>query len=140
MQTAEKYVETMLAEAPGEDWLRDVARELLRALEAKPLEAFMAAWNLSASEAAAAFGVSRQAFSKWLTGGVPADRAAAVADLTAATELLRAHLKPERIPAVVRREARNLGGRSLYQLACAGGHGEVYAAVQAMFDLRRVQP
>lgn len=140
MQSAAQFVESVMEGSPDEGWLRDVARGLLRALEARPLEDLMASWDLSASEAAAAFGVSRQAFSMWLRRGVPAERAAAVADLTAATDVLKAHVKPERIPAVVRREASALGGASLYGLARAGRHGEVYDAVRTMFDLRRVQP
>jgi hypothetical protein len=41
-------------------------------------------------------------------------------DLTEATALLVAHLKPERIPWVVRQPAPRLGGRSLLDLALAG--------------------
>ena len=39
-------------------------------------------------DAARAFGISRQAVSKWFANGVPADRADTIADLGAATDLL----------------------------------------------------
>ena len=57
-----------------------------------------------------------------------------------ATDLLDRRVKRERIPAVVRRSAANLGGRSLLDLAYSGRYREVRDAVAAMFDLRRVQP
>lgn len=63
-----------------------------------------------------------------------------MAALAAATELLDRHVKRERIPAVVRRPAANLGGTSLYEMALAGRHKDVRDAVAEMFDLRRVQP
>jgi hypothetical protein len=96
--------------------------------------------RLSNAEAARLFGVSRQAFSKWLESGVPADRVPAVADLAAATDLLDRRIKRERIPAVVRRTSPLLQGRSLLEMAEAGEHAAVRAAVASMFDLRRVQP
>jgi hypothetical protein len=49
-------------------------------------------------------------------------------------------VKRERIPAVVRRPAEDLGGRSLYELASEGRHADVREAVATMFDLRQVQP
>jgi hypothetical protein len=76
----------------------------------------------------------------WLEDGIPADRAQAVADLAAAAELLDRRIKRERVAAVVRRPAPMLGGRSLYELAQAGEHAAVRAAVDRMFDLRRSQP
>ena len=83
--------------------------------------------------------MSRQALSKWRSGGVPAERAPALAELGAATDELDRRVKRERIPAVVRRRAPVLGNRSLYELASEGRHAEVRQAVTAMFDLRRVQ-
>ncbi|MEN8375360.1 MAG: hypothetical protein ABFS34_07925, partial [Gemmatimonadota bacterium] len=105
-----------------------------------PLERFLALWDLSASEAARAFGVSRQALSKWRQSGVPADRMDAVMDLAAATDVLDRWIKRERIPAVVRRPAANLSGRSLVDLLRDGRHAEVRESVTSTFDLRRVQP
>lgn len=130
----------LIAEAPDERWLRSLVDHLDRRVRTQPLERLLALWGLSASEAARIFGVSRQAFSKWRRQGPPAERAPAVAALAAATDLLDRHVKRERIPAVVRSPADRLGGRSLYETACAGRHLEVRDAVAEMFDLRRVQP
>ncbi len=140
MLTPHEVAEQLVAEAPDVEWLRALVDDLDRQLRAGPLERLLTLWGLSASEAGQAFGVSRQAFSKWRHSGPPAERAPALADLSAATDLLDRHVKRERIPAVVRRPAASLGDRSLYDLACAGRHSEVRAAVEAMFDLRRVQP
>lgn len=130
----------IVAEAPDERWVRDLVDELDRRIRTAPLERLLTLWSLSASEAARIFGVSRQAFSKWLQSGPPADRAPDVAAVAAATDLLDRHVKRERIAAVVRRPAAQLGGASLHDLACEGRHDELRRAVEAMFDLRRVQP
>lgn len=58
----------------------------------------------------------------------------------AATDLLGHHLERERIPAVVRRKAPELSGKSLLELAIAGEYTRVRSVVETMFDLRRVQP
>jgi hypothetical protein len=136
----EDVAEDLIRRAPDEAWLRRLTDELDRHVRTEPLERFTTLWGLSGAEAARAFGVSRQAFAKWEARGIPADRTPAVADLAAATDLLDRRVKRDRIPAVVRRPAEVLGGRSLYDLACEGRHAEVLAAVRAMFDLRRVQP
>lgn len=120
--------------------LRALADALDRRVRRRPLERLLELWGLSGSKAATFFGVSRQAFSLWLEGEPPASRAGAIADLAVATDLLDRHLKRERIPAVVRREAGVLGGRSLVAMAREGLHHEVREAVERMFDLRRVQP
>lgn len=140
MNTAHAEAERLIAEAPSQGWLREVADELDRAVRTSPLERLTTLWGLSNAEAARMFHVSRQAFSKWLTNGIPSERAAAVADLDAATNILDRKLKRERIPAVVRRAAPSLMGKSLYEMACEGRHREVREAVTTMFDLRRIQP
>lgn len=140
MKAAQDVAERLIAEAPDMEWLRAVTDELDRAVRVNPLERLTRLWGLSNAEAARMFGVSRQAFSKWFDNGVPSDRATAVADLGAATDLLDRRIKRERIPAVVRRPAALLEGRSLYDLAREGRHAEVRRAVTEMLDLRRVQP
>lgn len=140
MKTAHAEAQRLIAAAPSLDWLRAVADELDREVRTSALERLTTLWGLSNAEAARMFGVSRQAFSRWIERGIPSDRATAVADLDAATSLLSRKLKRERIPAVVRRAAPSLAGRSLYALACEGRHREVREAVTTMFDLRRVQP
>jgi hypothetical protein len=122
------------------DWTRQLIDELDRTVRTDPLKRFVVLWGLSNSAAAAVFGVSRQAFSKWLKTGVPAGRADATADLAAATDLLDRYVKRERIPAVVRRAAPMLEDRSLLDLASNGETRQVAEAVERMFDLRRIQP
>ncbi len=136
----ERAAEQLIAEAPSRSWLRELTDVLDREIRTDPLERFMVLWDLSASEAARAFGVSRQALSKWRRDGVPADRTPVLADVAAATDALDRRVRRERIPAVVRRPAAMLGDRSLYDVLLDGGHAEVLAAVHEMFDLRRVQP
>ena len=140
MKTARKEARRLIDEAPDRDWLREVANELDRAVQISPLERLTRLWGLSNAEAARMFGVSRQAFSKWLKAGVPSGRVTAVADLDAATEILSRRIKRERIPAVVRQAAPSLSGQSLYEMACEGRHSEVREVVARMFELRRVQP
>jgi len=129
-----------LAATHDRAWLREVVSQLDLHLQRSALERLIALWGVSSAEAAGFFGVSRQAFAKWLQVGVPADRAPAVADLEEATELLARHIKRERIPAVVRRHSALTGDRSLLQMATAGDHEKVLGAVRTMFDLRRIQP
>ena len=73
-------------------------------------------WDVSRAEVARLFCVSGQAIGKWLRRGVPSERAGAVANLAAATDLLVHYLKRHRIPAVVRRPIPALGGTSLIGL------------------------
>ena len=94
-------------------------------------------WQLSQAKAAALFGVSRQAFAKWLQRGVPADQAVAVADLRAATDLLERYLKRDRIPAVVRRPIARFDGVSLLDLLGQGDTNRLLSACREMFDFER---
>lgn len=123
-----------------QEWTRSLVDELDRAVRTEPLERFAELWGLSNAAAARVFGVSRQAFSKWLSNGPPPSRSDAVADLATATDLLDRYVKRERIPAVVRRPAPLLGDASLLDLALSGDTRGVAEAVATMFDLRRVQP
>jgi hypothetical protein len=132
--------ERLVAEAPDRAWLRALVDDLDARLRTDPLERLLSLWGLSASEAARAFGVTRQALSKWRQSGVPADRTPALMDHAAATDELDRRVKRERIPAVVRRPAPDLAGRSLLDLAMENRHAEVRQAVARMFDLSRVQP
>jgi hypothetical protein len=127
----------LLVEARSPRWVRRFGDELDRRLGASELERVLAVWDLSQSDAARLFGVSRQAVGKWLRAGVPSERAVAVADLGAATDLLVRYLRRERIPAVVRRPAAVTGGRSLVDVA-ADDPGAALDAVRAMFDFAAV--
>ncbi len=134
-----EVAERLVAEAPSTSWLRALTDDLDRRLRASPIDSLMRLWALSAGDVARIFAVSRQAISKWRHKGIPAARMPAVADLAIATDLLDRYVKRERIPAVVRRPADMLGGRSLLDLAFEQKYEEVRDAVTSMFDLRRVQ-
>ena len=94
-------------------------------------------WGLSQAEAARLFRVSRQAVGKWLRQGAPPERAGAMADLFAATDLLVRHLKRDRIPAVVRRPIPALDGESLIALWGRGETRMVLVACRDMFRFDR---
>ncbi len=130
----------VVADRADAEWTRRFVDELDRAVRTDPLERFIELWGLSNAAAAKIFGVSRQAFSKWLRSGPPSARASAIADLSAATDLLDRYVKRDRIPAVVRRDAPMLGDRSLLDVAAQGNTAAVADAVASMFDLRRIQP
>jgi len=127
--------------ASGDDaWTREFLHALEAHVRTAPLERLLASWDLSLAGAALIFGVSRQAVSKWRGSGVPEDRAVALADLAAATDLLERYVSRDRVPAVVRRPAEILGGRSLLEVAQSGDHAGVRRGVAQMVDLRRVVP
>jgi hypothetical protein len=116
-----------------DEWLARLADALDRRLAGRGLERVMRTWGLSRTELGTMFGVTRQAVSRWLDDGVPADRAVAVADVEAITDLLERYLKRERIPAVVRRAAPRLGDQSLLALTAAGHHAEALRLTREMF-------
>jgi len=70
VNTPHSVAEKLIAEAPSRKWLRALTDDLDRELRTDPLERFLALWDLSASEAAQAFSVSRQALSKWRRSGI----------------------------------------------------------------------
>lgn len=114
-------------------WIAALTEELDRRQSGQQLERIMRLWDLSRTDLGRLFGVSRQAVSKWIDDGVPADRITQVADLAAITDLLAHYLKRDRIPAVVRRSAPSLGGVSLLDLVGEGRTGEAVALTRRMF-------
>ncbi len=129
-----------LLEARGDAWVAELAQELDHRLSGRQLDRVLRVWGLSRTELGELFGVSRQAVSKWIRDGVPSDRATAVADIEAITDLLDRYLKRDRIAAVVRRRADGLGGRSLLELVGAGRTAEALELTRRMFtfgDLHR---
>jgi hypothetical protein len=118
-------------------WLDACAEAFDERRNGDALARVLAVWGLSRTDAGEAFGVTRQAVSKWLAAGAPSDRAVAIADLAAATDILVRHLARDRIPAVVRRPAPNLGGRSLLDVLAGDGSRAVLEACEAMFAFER---
>lgn len=129
-----------LVDSADVDWLRQLVDALDRELRTEPLERLAALWDLSNAAAARIFGVSRQAYAKWLDKGPPADRADDVAAVDNITALLDRYVKRERIPAVVRRPSPKLGDESIIERLESGDYEQTAALVADTFDLRRVQP
>jgi predicted transcriptional regulator len=123
----------------GDDraWMDTFSEALESSRNGDALARVLAVWGLSQTDAGDAFGVTRQAVSKWLASGAPSERAVAIADLAAATDLLVRHLSRDRIPAVVRRQAANLGGRSLLDVLATDGARAVLDACAEMFAFER---
>lgn len=90
--------------------------------------------GLSAAEAAALFGVTRQAVEQWQQTGVPADRRAGVERVRDVAAVLYDELLPERIPQVVRTPARGLTGRTILDvLAEPDGPAQVRAYLSRLY-------
>ena len=129
---------TFLAHRHNGEWLDAFVASLDRRRAVDAFRRTIETWGLSQAETARLFGVSRQAIGKWRRRGVPPDRAGAVADLAAATDLLVHHLKRDRIPAVVRRPIPVLDGASLVDLLGRGDARTVLAACRDMFRFDRI--
>ncbi|HEY7477090.1 MAG TPA: helix-turn-helix domain-containing protein [Actinomycetota bacterium] len=98
------------------------------------LERLLAAWQLSVTEAAELFGVSRQAVQQWLDGGVPSSRQPKLLVILQIADLLERNLEPSRIPGAVRAPAGAYRGRSFVEVIAADRHREVLDRVAASFD------
>ncbi len=118
-------------------WLDAFTENLDRRRSREGFERTLKVWNISQTEAARVFGVSRQAVSKWLRQGIPPERATAISDLAAATDLLVLHLKRDRIPAVVRRPIQTLGGVTLMDLLAQGDTRTLLETCRDMFRFER---
>jgi DNA-binding XRE family transcriptional regulator len=111
---------------------RDVACRIERA--ELPLERVRRVLDLSRTELAALFGVSRQAVEKWEAQGIPADRAEKLATIGAIADLLEAQLKADRIAAIARRTATAYGDRSIVEAIAAGEEDLVLSELRKAFD------
>lgn len=129
-----------LIDSADPDWLRHLVDALDREVRTEPLARLGALWDLSNAAAARLFGISRQAYSKWLASGPPADRVDHVTAADNITTLLDRYVKRERIPAVVRRPSERFGDRSIVERLEDGDFEETESLVRETFDLRRVQP
>lgn len=121
-------------------WVNAFTDELDRHLSGRTLTRVMRLWHLSRAELGELFGVSRQAVSKWITDGVPGDRAPQVAEVDAITDLLDRYLKRDRIPAVVRRPAPRLEGVSLIGLVTSGRGSDALRLTRQMFTFTDLHP
>lgn len=119
-------------------WVAELIDALATHARASELATSQAILGATDAELGQMFGVTRQGIKQWMTNGVPTARLAAVADLAAASDILRRKLRIERIPAAIRRPAPNLGNRSLLQLGIAEGPRAFYDEVVDTFDLTRI--
>ena len=115
-------------------WLDAFAESLDRRRASRSFARTIEVWDLSQAEAARLFGVSRQAMGKWLRQGIPPERARAVSDLAAATDLLVHFLKRDRIPAVVRRPVYALEEASLMDMWARGDTRTLLTTCRDMFQ------
>lgn len=118
-------------------WLDAFVGAIDRQRAGHSLARTMRAWGFSQAETARLFGVSRQAVGKWLRHGPPVERATALSNLAAATDLLLHYLKRDRIPAVVRRPVPALDGLSLTDLLTRGETAQLLEACREMFAFER---
>ena len=119
-------------------WLDEFAEYLDQHRAGRSLAHTLTVWNINQSQAGRLFGVSRQAISKWLSHGAPAERAKALANIAAATDLLLHYLKRDRIPAVVRRPVPALG-QSLLDLIASDETELLLQTCRDMFDFNQLQ-
>lgn len=99
-----------------------------------PLGRLMDAFDLSKTELASLFGVSRQAVDQWSERGVPSERQEKLQTLLAICDLLERKLKAGRLAGVARRPAHAYGGETMLALIAADRHGEVLELVRDSFD------
>ncbi len=121
------------------EWLDEFSVALNRRRQTRALARIMEVWDLSRSEVGRRFGVSRQAVAKWLVDGIPAERAAVIADVSAATDILVRYIKRDRIPAVVRRPVPSAAGVTLLSMLGEDRSREILTVCREMFDFARSQ-
>ena len=91
-------------------------------------------FQLTSSDLASLFGVSRQAVDQWHQRGVPGDRQAKAATIAAVADLLSRRLKPERIPGIARRPAPAYGGLTMLEMIERERHYELLEATRRSFE------
>ena len=138
MELNPKEFAKSLIQKADEAWLSEFTRSLDRHRARDDFDRFLTVWNLNQNAAAGLFNISRQAIGKWRTRGVPKEHIEAIANLSAATDLLSRFLKRDRIPAVVRRPSARLSGQSLLDLVGAGRTHDVLIACREMFAFGHV--
>jgi hypothetical protein len=124
------------APLPGEVDYQRFSRTVLAEISGAGtgLERLVAGWQLSITDVARLFGVSRQAVQQWLDGGVPPSRQSKLLDVLRVADLLERNLVPERIPGVVRSPAPAFEGRSMVELIALDRHHELLDEVARSFD------
>jgi hypothetical protein len=99
-----------------------------------PLRRIMEAFDLSKTDTARLFGVSRQAIDHWLANDVPAERTEKVTALLSLLDILQRKLKADRLPGIARRHADAYGGATMLDLIVADRHDELLDITRRSFD------
>ncbi len=116
------------------DWLDAFSHAMQQERSANQARWVFETWGISQSEAGRIFGVSRQAVARWLVDGIPSTQVSTFADLSVATDILTHYVKRDRLPAVVRRPAGALQGKSLLDMLGEGRSPDIVHACRAMFQ------
>ncbi len=111
---------------------RDVWLELQQ--DQSLLERIQTVFDLSLTELARLFGVSRQAIPQWLEEGLPSARQPKALVVAQIADLLQRNLLPGRIPAVSRTPAAAYGGGSMLEMITEDRHEELLESVRDSFD------
>lgn len=114
-------------------FLRRVRFQLNQPDTLNPLQRVMEAFDLSKTDTARLFGVTRQAIDHWLTHGVPVERREKLTALLALCDLLQRKLKADRLPGVARRPAAAYGGLTMLDLIAADRHDELLVLARESF-------
>ena len=113
-----------------------------------PVGTMQQALALTDSELARLFGVDAAEVARWLalpvpttetvqewvSASVPAEHQERLLAVIELVDLLTHRLRPELLPAVVRRQAAAYDGRSILDMLAAGRHTELLDSVRASFD------
>ncbi len=91
-------------------------------------------FGLSKTELGDLFGVTRQAATQWMEGGVPSSRSAQVLTVAEIADQLDHNLKSSQIPAIARRAAETYGGRTMLEVIADGEEQWLLEDVERSFD------
>lgn len=100
----------------------------------EPLARIAATFGLDDAQLASVFGVTPEVIARWRTHGVEdvaREKVAVVSDVAA---LLARKLKPESVPAVIRRPAQAYEGLTALELIAADRHAELLQLVEESFE------
>jgi transcriptional regulator with XRE-family HTH domain len=114
-------------------FVRRVRFHLNRPDTVNPLRRIMEAFDLSKTDTARLFGVTRQAIAQWLTQGVPPERQEKVTALLALVDILERKLKADRLAGIARRQADAYGGLTMLDMIAADRHDELLAITRESF-------
>jgi DNA-binding XRE family transcriptional regulator len=115
-------------------FLTEVYDQLRFAHDPSPVERAREAFDLSKTELAELFGVSRQAVDRWIETGVPGDRQEKLSAMLSLADLLERKLKPGRLPGIARRPADAYDGETMLALIRDDRHQELLDKVRASFE------